>query len=133
MHRLILIVAGLAILLVFGGQRLSNNHANAQGTPEAVATTFVDYAKQSLQVGDKVLFESNSSTIVLLTKEQSKLLSNYPKDLKTVTRIGTDYFVVRGERSGDTYSNAFATDTFESVVRFDSVTEIGRFVKTEEK
>ena len=132
MHRLILFVAGLAILVVFGGQRLSNNQANAQDTPGVVATTFADYAKQSLKVGDKALFSAGSSIVVLLTEDQSIALSTYPKGLVTVTGIGKDYFVVRGEKSAGSYSKAFGTDMMESVVRFESVTAFSKFVSSKE-
>ena len=113
MHRIILVVTGITILAMFGGQHLVRNAARAQDSPQVVGDTFVDYAKRSLHVGDKVLFAS-SSGVVLLTEEQSKILAKgYPKHLATVTKIGSDYFVLTAEATGGTYSRAFGTDIWK--------------------
>lgn len=129
MHRPILVVAGLAILVVFGGLHLSHDHATAQDSSEVVADTFAHYARQSLEVGDKVLFAS-SSVIVLLTEEQSKTLAKgHPRrSLATVTKIGTDYIVLRADETGSTYSQAFGTDMIETVIRFESIASFRKFV-----
>ena len=129
MHRLILIVAGMSILLVFGGLHLSHEQARAQDSSEVVADTFAHYARQSLEVGDKVLFAS-SSGIILLTEEQSKTLAKgHPRRSQaTVTKIGTDYIVLRADETGSTYSEAFGTDMIETVIRFESIASFRNFV-----
>ena len=128
MHRIILVVTGITVLAMFGGQHLVRNAARAQDSPQVVGDTFVDYAKRSLHVGDKVLFAS-SSGVVLLTDEQSKTLAkSYPKHLATVTKIGSDYFVLRAEEAGGTYGRAFGTDMIETVIRFESIASFRKFV-----
>ncbi len=128
MHRLILIVVGMSIVLALGGRHLVRNDAHAQDSSQVVADTFADYAKRSLHVGAKVLFAS-SSGVVLLTEEQSKTLAKaYPKNLATVTKIGTDYFVLRAEETAGTHSRAFGTDMIETVIRFESIASFRKFV-----
>lgn len=130
MHRPVLIVAGLAILVVFGALHLSDNHATAQDSSNAVPDTFAHYARQSLNVGDKVLFASGSG-VVLLSEEQTKILAlakSQPRDLATVTKIGTDYVVLRADQTSGSYSRAFGTDMVETVIRFESIASLRKFV-----
>ena len=128
MHRLILIVIGMSMLLAFGGRHLVRNDAHAQDSPQDVADTFVDYAKRSLHVGDRVLFAS-SSGVVLLTEEQSKTLAKADsKHVATVTKIETDYFVLRIEGTDGTYGRALGTDMIETVIRFESIVSFRKFV-----
>ena len=130
MHRPILIVAGLAILVVFGALHLSHDHAAAQDRSDAVADTFAHYARQSLEVGDKVLFASDSG-VILLNEEQTKILAlakGRPRDLATVTKIGKDYLVLRADAIPGAYSRAFGTDLVETVIRFESIVSLRKFV-----
>ena len=136
MYRLILGVVGLAVLLAIGGLRLSNDHANAQETPRVGGNSFGEFARQSLQVGDVVLFQSESSSsvvVTLLTKEQVTVLSNRPRGLNTVKQVGEDYFVVGEDSPRGTFSDAFGTRTIERVVPFRAVTEFRRFVGKKEQ